>query len=236
MRIELVLLLVFVWFVFVPGVIAWAYLSRTRRHRQLKAWAAASGWTYVGSDPSLVDRWQGAPFGVGRSRRASEVMVGTWGDRPAVSFTYSYVTGSGKSQSALDFHVLALPLPAYLPTVELTPDGLAVRILTGSGAPDIQFESEQFNRAWRVAADDAKFAYDIVHPRLMERLMAQDALGAKLRIAGTDIVSWMGRPTDTARIPQRLALLQAVIDSVPRYVWLDHGYDPGAAPAGPTAR
>lgn len=235
MRVE-ILLLVFVWFVFVPGVIVWAYLSRTRRDRQLKAWAAASGWTYVGSDPSLVDRWPGAPFGVGWSRRTSEVMVGRWGERPAVSFTYSYVTGSGKSRRTFFFHVLALPLPAFLPSLELTPDGFAVRLLTGFAADDIQFESEDFNKAWRVVAADPKYAHDVVHPRLMERLMAPDALGSRLHIAGTDILSWAGGPTDTAGIPRRLALMQAVIDSVPRYVWQDHGYDPGVAPSGRVPR
>ncbi len=229
-------LLAFVWLVFVPGVIGATFWYQARRGRQLKAWAAASGWTVVGSDPSLVDRWRGAPFGVGRSRRATEVMVGRWGDRPAVSFTYTYVTGSGKSQTTHRYHVLALPLPAWLPDLELTPDGFGSKLLTMLGAGDIQFESEDFNRAWRVAAANPKLAHDVVHPRLMERLMAPDAVGSRLHIAGTDIVSWAAGHTSTDRIPGRLALMQAVIDSVPRYVWQDHGYDPGATAPGPVAR
>ena len=228
-----VLLMAFVWLVFVPGVLVATFWYQARRGRQLKAWAAASGWTFVGTDPSLVNRWPGAPFGIGRSRRATEVMVGRWGDRPAVSFTYTYVTGSGKSQTTHRFHVLALPLPAFLPSLELTPEGFGSKLLTALGAEDIQFESEDFNRAWRVAAASPKFAHDVVHPRLMERLLAPDAVGSRLHITGTDILSWAGGPTSTARIPQRLALLQAVIDSVPRYVWQDHGYDPGVAPAAP---
>ena len=235
MSLEIVLL-AFTWLVFVPGVIAWTYWYRTQRDRKLKAWAAASGWTYVGADPSLVERWPGAPFGLGRSRQATEVMVGRWADRPVVSFTYSYVTGSGKSQTTHRFHVLALPLPAFLPSLELTPDGVAVRLLTALGPEDIQFESEEFNRAWRVVATDAKFAHDVVHPRLMERLMAPDAVGARLHIAGTDIIGWVAGPTTTVGIPRRLALMQDVVDSVPRYVWQDHGYDPGAREPGPMAR
>lgn len=231
-----VVLLAFGWLVFVPAVIAGSYWYRTQRDRKLKAWAAASGWTYVGADPSLVDRWPGAPFGLGRSRQASDVMVGRWGDRPAVSFTYTYVTGSGKSQSTHHVHVLALPLPAFLPSLELTPEGFGSKLLTALGAEDIQFESDDFNRAWRVAAADPKFAHDVVHPRLMQRLMAPDAVGARLHITGTDIVGWAPGYTNPVGIPRRLALMQAVIDSVPRYVWLDHGYDPGAAAPGPVGR
>ncbi len=225
-------LVVLLWLVFVPGVVVATFWYQARRGRQLRAWAAASGWTFVGSDPSLVDRWRGAPFGTGRSRKATEVMVGRWSERPVVSFTYSYVTGSGKSQSTHHFHVLALPLPALLPDLELTPDGLGSKLLTMLGAEDIQFESEDFNRAWRVTAADPRFAHDVVHPRLMERLLAPDARGARLHIAGTDILSWAAGPTQTAGITSRLALLAAVIDSVPRYVWQDHGYDPGGIAGG----
>jgi len=211
----------------VPVVVVGAGWYAYQRNRRIKAWAAASGWTYVGTDPTLVDRWQGAPFGIGHSRRTSEVMVGRWGGRPAVSFTYTYRAGSGKSESTYTFHVLALPLPAYLPTLELTPDGLGARVAKAFGGQDIQFESDDFNRAWRVECRDLKFAHDIVHPRLMERLLRADARGACLRIGGTDVVTWAPGSTVTDRIAGRLGLMASVIDSVPRYVWLDHGYDPG---------
>lgn len=233
MTVEIVLLAA-CWLLFVPAVVVGSYWYRTRRDRETKEWVAAAGWTYVGTDPSLVDRWAGAPFGTGQSRRASDVMVGRWGDRPVVSFTYSFVTGAGNRRSTVHFHVLALPLPAFLPPLELTPDGAAVRLLTRPGE-DIQFESEEFNRAWRVVSADAKFAHDVVHPRLMERLMAPDAFRARLRFAGTDLVSWAPGTTNTVGIHRRLALMQAVIDSVPRYVWQDHGYDPGpSVPGTPT--
>lgn len=217
----------------VPVVFVAVIWYQIRRNKRIKAWATASGWTYVGTDRSLVDRWQGEPFGRGHTRTTSEVMVGRWSGRPAISFTYSYRTGSGKDESTYSYHVIALPLPAYLATLELTPEGFGTRLAKVFGGQDIQFESEEFNRAWRVESPDPKFAHDVVHPRLMERLMRADARGVSLRISGTDILTWTAGQTVTERIAGRLGLMTAVIESVPRYVWQDHGYDPAVPVARP---
>ena len=215
----------------VPLLIGLAIWYQVQRTKTLRAWAAATGWSYVGSPPSLVGRWAGTPFGAGHTRRASEVMVGRLGARQALSFTYSYRTGSGKNQSTYTFHVLAMPIPAYLPILEITPDGLGAKLAKTFGGQDIQFESEDFNRAWRVECADLKFAHDVVHPRLMERLLRGDARGTSLRIEGTDVLTWASGSTRVEAIASRLALMAAVVDAVPRYVWQDHGYDPGPAAA-----
>ncbi len=219
--------------VILPVVVAARIWFRLRRGGRLKAWAAASGWTYVGRDRSLVDRWQGEPFGKGDSRTASEVLVGRWAGRPAVSFTYSFRTGTDDHETTSTYHVVALPLPAYLPTLELTPEGFGTRLASMLGRQDIQFESEEFNRAWRVESRDLKFAHDVVHPRLMERLMRPDARGVCLRIGGTDILTWTEGGTDLDRIAVRLGLMTTIIESVPRYVWQDHGHDPGPVVSRP---
>jgi hypothetical protein len=224
------------WLLLVPAIIVGVVRYQAHRAKRLRAWAAAAGWTFVGADPSFVDRWRGAPFGVGHTRRATEVMVGRYGERPVVSFTYSYRTGGGKNQSTVTYHVLAMALPAYLPTLELTPEGLGAKVAKAFGGQDIQFESEDFNRAWRVEARDLKFAHDVVHPRLMERLLRPDARGVSIRIEGTDVLTWASGATDVTAIAPRLAVLAAVVDAVPRHVWQDHGHDPGPSLAPPARR
>jgi len=225
-----------VWLVPVAVVVGVVWYQR-KRDAALRAWAAATGWTYVGRDPSLVCRWRGQPFNVGHSRYAREVLVGRFGGREAVSFTYVYRTGGGKNQATYTFHVVAMRLPTYLPTLELTPEGIGARISKALGGQDIQFESDDFNRAWRVQARDLKFAHDVVHPRLMERLLRPDARGVPLRIEGMDVLTWTSGATRLEAIGPRLSLLGAVVDAVPRYVWLDHGYDPGPqVPARPAPR
>lgn len=198
------------------------------RHREkvCRAWAASTGWVYVGSDQDLVRRWRGQPFQRGHSRRASEVMTGSFRGRPATSFRYQYTTGSGKNRATFTHHVVAVALPAPLPTIELTYDGVGAKIAKALGGQDIEFESEAFNRVWRVEAGDAKTAHDVVHPRLMERLLAADAYGLSLRIEGRDLLCWAGGGHDLDAIGRYLTVLCDVVDHVPRFVWLDHGYDP----------
>ena len=133
------------------------------------------------------------------------------------------------------FHVVAVPLPAYLPTLELTAEGVGAKLAKAFGGQDIEFESEDFNRAWRVEAGDAKFAHDVVHPRLMERLLRADARGVSLRVEGTDLLSWSSGSQQLDAIAGRLQVMCALVDAIPRFVWQDHGYDPGPAggPHGP---
>jgi len=197
-----------------------------QREKRLREFAAQIGWTYVGTDPTLRDRWKGAPFGTGSSRRVSEVLVGAYTGRPAVSFRYQYTTGSGDDRQTHSFHVVALSLPVWLPGLQLTPQGLGARIATAFGGQDIELESADFNDAWRVEARDAKFASDVLHPRTMERLLRADARGLSLRLEGGDVLCWEAGSPDLDGLAARLGVMSALADGIPRFVWLDNGYDP----------
>lgn len=211
----------------VPVLVGLGFWAQHVRTKRLQAWAASIGWTYVGTDASLARRWRGQPFGTGDSRRVSELVVGTFAGRPAMSFAYRYTTGSGKNRSTHTFHVVAMALPAYLPMLELTPDGLGAKLAKTFGGQDVVLESEDFNRAWRVRAADERVAHAILHPRLMERLLRPDAVGRSVRIEGTDVLCWSPGSPRTEAVAARLTLMAAVADAIPRFVWLDHGYDPG---------
>ncbi len=222
-----VLLLVAIGFVGLLVLMAWL---QHKRQERLAQWALRNGWTYTRSDRSLVDLSRRQPFGVGHNRRATEVLRGTWRGAPALSFTYEWTTGSGKTQTTQHAHVVALALPTYLPTLELTPEGLGASLAKLVGAQDIQFESEAFNQAYRVVASDQRVAHAIVRPQLMERLLRPDAVRTPWRIDGTWILTWAVGTTDLDRLAGRLGLLSAVVDSIPRHVWQDHGYDPLTRP------
>ncbi len=210
----------------VPGALVLGWWLNSKRIAAAKAWAAAIGWTWVGADPSLVRRWRGQPFGVGDARRASEVMTGPYGPYQCVLFTYRYTTGSGKERTTHVHTVLSLALPTFLPTLELTPENLGTRFIRVFGAQDLQFESEDFNSRWRVEARDPKFAHDVLHPRTLERLVRADAAGMSLRIEGTDILCWTVGTPDLDRVASRLGVMRSLVEAIPRFVWLDHGYDP----------
>ena len=153
------------------GLFVAGFWVQKKRHERFRAWALRNRWTYAESERALVDISRGQPFGQGSSRRAIEVLRGTYDSRPALSFTYQWTTGSGKNRTTHHAHIVGLALPTYLPTVEVTPEGLGARLAKLVGAQDVQFESEAFNRAYRVAATDQRTGHAILHPRLMERLL-----------------------------------------------------------------
>jgi len=210
-------------------IVGW-YLGFRRNQKRLTtfaAWAATNGWLVLPEDGSLVGRWQKHPFGLGESRQALEVLSGTWSGSSATSFTYRYVTGSGKDRTTHQYYVVALALPSFLSTLTLTQEGFGARLAKLVGGQDLQFESEDFNRAWRVECDDAKYGYDVVTPRLMERLLRPDAVGLGIRIDGTDVMCWVPGEQSLEALAPRLELLATIRDSVPAFVWREHGYDPG---------
>jgi Protein of unknown function (DUF3137) len=228
--------LVFVVFVAVAiGFAVMNYLGQQKRTKELQAFCLARGWSFRAEDPSLTSRWQAMPFGEGDDRRARRVMGGTWRGAQFVAFDYSYVTtttdANGRtSRTTHTDGVVALGLPTYLPTLQVTGESMFRRMAQAVGlGQDIELESEDFNRAFTVTSRDPKFATDVLTPRTMETLLAAPRLA--WRIEGTDILSWDSGVFSTVDVLQRRDHLSKVVAGVPSFVWHDHGYDP-QQPAG----
>ncbi|GAA4097183.1 hypothetical protein ACFFOS_00225 [Nocardioides kongjuensis] len=56
-------------------------------------------WEYRPSEPGLVDRVGGAPFGRGHARGASNVLIGRHDERAFAAVDHHHTTGSGDSAS-----------------------------------------------------------------------------------------------------------------------------------------
>jgi hypothetical protein len=212
------------------------WLREKRRRLALLAFCASKGWQFRLDDPSLAGRWQRAPFGIGESRRSRDVMTGTDRGRPFVAFDYSYVTessdGNGhRSRTTHRFAVVAVALPGWLPDVQVVPENLLHRMahVVGLGS-DIELESEDFNRRFRVTAHDPKFASDVLAPRTMQALLQGPAVA--WRIEGSDVLAWTPGETSSVDVLSRLDLLHRVVDGIPSFVWHDNGI--GTGPADPS--
>ncbi|HEY0120091.1 MAG TPA: hypothetical protein VGC04_15045 [Cellulomonas sp.] len=209
----------------VVATAASAWRARVRGGR-LAAWAAGTGWAYLPEDPSLLNISFRYPFGTGERRWTAEVLRGTFSGHEAVSFVYAFQRQVGRGQATSRFHVVALRLPQCLPVVEVVPERAAERTESALGGQDLRFESEAFNRAYRVQARDERAAYAIVQPLLMERLLRDDAREIAWRIDGDWVLSWRPGVTDLDTLAARLSVLSAVVASVPQFVWQDYGYGP----------
>ena len=212
-------------------VMAISAAAAKRARQAAQQWAAAHHWSWAVSDRLLPDRWSSPPFRRGSSRSARNVLTGTWNGRPATSFQYSYTTGSGKNRTTHFYHVVAYSLPARLPWLQLEPEGLGGSIAKFFGGQDIEFESSQFNDAWRVKGPEGQFPYDFLHPRMMQRLLAPDVSGASITVEGSDVYLYRSGKQELAVIQPSLQLLSDIVAHIPRFLWLKVGYDPEATGA-----
>ncbi|WP_081345980.1 hypothetical protein [Mycobacteroides chelonae] len=83
------------------GVWLFKAVQRNRQRRSAWLWSFASGrgWSFAENEPGLVRLSAHAPFGLGHSRSATDVIRGVIDGAPFVSFTYTYRTGDSSENS-----------------------------------------------------------------------------------------------------------------------------------------
>ena len=163
-----------------------ACLAEKKRREALAGLAARLGLAFDPSrDRDHDDEY--AHFEIfrrGHSRAAYNTLTGVLEiDRrqwPAKlgDFTYKVTRQSGKSShtQTYRFSYLILHLPfAGVPDLLIRREGMFDKIAGALGFDDIDFESVQFSKRFHVKSADKRFAYDVIHPRMMEFLMTGDA-------------------------------------------------------------
>lgn len=212
--------------VVVIGVGIVGYYAQQRRRKAFAAWAAQHGFSYAPSDDRYADLPWGHPFGEGFGRAALDVLESTDAERPVLCFTYRYKTRSrssnGKTTTTQNhwFSIYSARLPKPLPELRVGREGVFGRLARAVGFHDIEFESEEFNRQFKVQADDRKFASDVVDPQMMQFLMSGRAPG--FTIVGADVVLVHGGKLDLPTVLPTLDYLAAVIARIPGFVWKAH--------------
>ncbi len=178
---------------FIIGIVAligaaiyFSYLAAKKRREELQALAQSLGWRFSPNrDSSHDDEY--AHFEIfrrGHSRVAFNTLYGRLEidgrdfRGKAGDFRYRVTSGSGKSRSTstYTFSYLILHLPfGRTPDLLIRPEGIFDKIAGAFGFDDIDFESEEFSRRFHVKSSDRRFAYDVVHPRMMEYLLGVSA-------------------------------------------------------------
>ena len=119
------------------------------------------------------------------------------------------------------YAVHALALPARLPWTHLSAERTRDRAAALVGGQDIELESDEFNRAYRVRSDDHRFASDLLNPRTMELLLRCG--GPDVRIGAGYIVLVNHGPVDPTSVYGALTVLAAMLENLPDFVWSDRG-------------
>ena len=216
-----------VWFgLFVSAFLAVAWYVRheqeRRRSAELAAYCAFRGWGFTPDDPGdLVSRWEGPPFDAGSHRQVRNVVTAKVDGREVVAFEYTYVVRQGKSSRTFEYLVVTTPMPCPLPGLHVAPESVFDRLGTWLGGEDIDLESEDFNRQFRVRCPHAKFAHDVLTPRTMEALLATG--GVEFRFEGADALCYLPGRFDPVDMLASLRVLGTVLDGIPSFVWRDRG-------------
>jgi hypothetical protein len=217
-----------VFFVVVIGLaILGGYLAKKRRE-DFAAFAASRGWTWAARDDRWCTHFEGYPFGEGHDRRARNVLTGLYDGRGFVAFDYIFHTTESSTNAqghrtsrevSHDFSIAAVDAGVVFPNLRVTPEGFFNRLVGRVFNKDIELESEDFNRAFTVTCDDRKFASDVLHPRMMEKLLTFRDVGWGFN--GSWVLAYEAGEHALPELDRRLASLDAVLDGIPEFVWRD---------------
>lgn len=214
-------LTVFMW-VFLVFVAAWFLIAWSSKQRQvqvqrLSRWAAQRGWSYRPYAPELATRWSGPPF-VGRGQ-ATDVFSGLINGLPFTAFDYSWTSRSGEHSTTYHHPVVTMPLPSTLPLLWVLPQNRASELLNPLGSGDITFESVAFNEQFMVSSDNDRYAYAVVHPRMMEYLMTCPFAGWGLRIEGNNVIFFGHGPQQPDGVAPTAQWLAGFFSLIPGHVY-----------------
>lgn len=163
-----------------------AHKAAEQRRMALSALAAELGWMFDASKDTTHDE-EYARFEIFRRGHSRAAYNTLWGELdidgrayPAKmgDFTYKVTRNTGKSRSTTTyrFSYLIVHLPFMgAPDLLIRREGFLDKLAGVIGFDDIDFESSEFSRRFHVSGNDKRFAYDVVHPRMMEFLLASDA-------------------------------------------------------------
>ena len=221
--------LIFVVIILLVGLGIWyAWYAKKQRREALAQMAASLGLSYERTDPYGLVNLPFELFGRGDGQGTENVLDGTWQEVVLKEFDYWYYTESTDSHGAThkDYHYFSCALteiPIDAAALTIAHENLFTRLGDHLGFQDIQFESEDFNRAYRVKCKDTKFATDLVDGRMMQWLLPQQGWGFEL--TGQYLLAYCKRLKPAGLIPL-LGTLKAFRDHIPRVVYDLHGFKP----------
>lgn len=203
------------------GVLA-AQAAKKRR-LALAAWAQGCGLGFDPSrDGSIEQRF--AEFSClrhGDNRYAENRISGTFRGREMLAFDYHYETHSTDSKGHRQTHhhrfsAVVMESPVPLQSLSIRPEGLMDKITEFFGAEDIDFESAEFSRKFFVKAPNRRWAFDVLHPRAMEMLLANP--GFAIEMAPRRVMIRRGATFAPEQFAQAAGVAADLLDALPQYV------------------
>ncbi len=189
----------------------WAHF---RRKRALRTLAARLGLAYRESG-RRPDQW--LPFAClrkGSRRRSRNLLEGVYRGYDVLYFDFLYDVQSGKQSHTETVGLACARIPGvHWPDLTIQPEHVGHKVIDALGADDIDFESDEFSRKFWVRSDDRKFAYDVIHPRMMEFLLSPQ--WSRWELTGDAIAVWDPGRAQVSEIEGAFDRLVGFLELVP---------------------
>jgi hypothetical protein len=143
-------------------------------------------------------------------------MAGRHHDRELMAFDYQYTTGSGKNKHTHRFSAMIVVSPIPLKPLFIRREGFFDKITEFFGADDIDFESAEFSRKFFVKSPNKKWAYDVIHQRMMEYLLTAPKLS--IQMSGDSIIAWSNLTFSTKDFQDAFGMIEGIIERFPEYL------------------
>ena len=166
-------------------------------------------------------------FSKGDGRGLENVMWGSWQGLDVKEFDYWYYEESTdsegrRSRSYSRFSCALAEVSLATPHVSIERENLLTRLADSLGFRDIEFELEEFNRAFTVKAKDRKFANDLIDSRMMQWLLGAGD-GWVFEVVGKWVMCYSKRRRPTELVPL-LGTAKAFLEQVPGVVHELYGH------------
>ncbi|TCP57067.1 hypothetical protein EV191_1011019 [Tamaricihabitans halophyticus] len=199
-----------------------------RRRHQVAAMAIQQlvhyhGWRYAPVDPTLLARFaKGDPFDLAlpNRRTAQHVVTGQYRGRWFCCFQFSYRQPQDTYglKPLVHFKVWVIPTPAHRPELQVSRANSLAGLFRGG--EQVELESTQFNESFTVLSASPRFAFDVLHPRMMQWLLADSrAQRIPFRFEGGELIGWELGALTGHEIEYGVNYLCDIADQVPDFVW-----------------
>jgi len=157
------------------------YAAQQKRRQAFMLLATKLGLRYDIQDPFDTPNLPFDLFSRGDRRQAENVLSGDAAGMRVRLFDYTYVIystdGQGHSTSSTyRFSCATGELDADCPHLVIEREGVMSSLARHLGFHDIEFESGEFNRAFKVHSDDKKFAYALLDGQMMQWLLDEGGI------------------------------------------------------------
>ena len=214
-----VLAVIGVALVVLAGYWAFHLAEQWRQVRGLKEFALEHGWSFTAAGGISVAGLTGFPFGEGAERTVEDVIQGTYQGVECAEFSYNFEHHvAGEHTAPQVFTVTQAILPVPFPRLDLIPEDAGSRVLGAVTGNDIDLESAEFNRTWKVVCADKRFAVDVIDPRMMLVLLRHRVPGVVIRIDGDRVLAWGAGRSHTKDLTRRLDLVAGISKAIPAHV------------------